>query len=313
MIPRSRFAGVALVFIIFATLLFHGRHGVRERFSTVTHGKEKEFIPKSPPKEQKENNPATEDRPPTALPSPCPNRLDWLHELDGSIDITFPLKYARRDIIVRPKAGLERASVTKLNGTLLPDFQEISSTDACELEEEHRLPPFHIDVPAFSKHIDASHILFGAATTLERLDASIPFFQRWLADTGARMFVVVTGNDDAMPDPQAMEDLQTRMRELGMLVTLVKPLREKDTNIERFFSLLRILNENKDDKTKWFGFIDDDTFFTSISTLISRLNEFDHTKRWYLGAVSEEWWTVVHYGWIAMGQLCSPHPRQKNH
>lgn len=297
MIPRSRLAGVALVFIIFATLLFHGRSSVRERFSTVTGSKATEHKPQVPEKE----TPVPDDRPPAASPSACTNRLEWLHEIADSIDVTFPLKYARRDIVIRPKSGLERPSLTKLNDTLLPDFQEISSADGCELGEKHRLPPFHLEVPAFSKHVEASHVLFGAATTLERLDASIPFFQRWLANTGARMIVIVTGNEDATPDQQAMEDLQRQMRDLGMLVTLVKPMRKKDTNIERFFSLIRVLNQNKDEKTKWFGFVDDDTFFTSMSALVSRLEEFDHEKRWYLGAVSEEWWTVVHYGLIAMG------------
>jgi len=236
------------------------------------------------------------------LASACPNHLDWLRELADSPDITFPLIYARRDIIGRPEAGLERASVTKLDGELLPDFQKISSAEACELKEEYRLPPIHLAVPEFSNPVHASHILFGAATTLDRLDASVPFFRRWLANTGARMFVIVTGNEDAAPDPQAMDHLQNRMRELGMIVTLVQPLRSKDNNIERFFSLIKVLNKNRDETTKWVGLIDDDTFFTSMSALTSRLGEFDHQKGWYLGAVSEDCWTVVQYGLIAMGE-----------
>ena len=297
MIPRPRIAGVVLIFIILATFLFHGRSTIHERFKSAAAAN----APVDKSQTQEHGEKVTNARPPASPPSACPNQLEWLHELGDSPDVTFPLKYARRDIVVRPKPGIERASVTKLDENLLPEFQEISSPDGCELKEEHHMPPFHLDVPTFLKHIDASHILFGAATTLDRLDASIPFFQRWLANTGARLFVVVTGNDDAAPNPQAMEDLQARVRELGMLVTLVKPLRSKDTNIERFFSLIRVLNENRDEKTRWFGFIDDDTFFTSMSALVSRLGEFDYQKRWYLGAVSEEWWTVVQYGWIAMG------------
>jgi len=294
MIPRSRIAGAALIFIIFATVLFQGRDSVREHFRGTTAAKK--------PNNKSQGQGSEGKRPSLPLPSACPDHLDWLRELADSPDLTFPLKYARRDIIVRPIAGLERASVTKLDGNLLPDLQEISSPEACELKEEHRLPPFHLDVPEFSNPVHASHIIFGAATTLDRLDASIPFFQRWLAHTGARLFVIVTGNEDASPDPEAMDGLQNRMRELGMIVTLVKSLRSKDTGIERVFSLIRVLNQNRDEMTKWFGFIDDDTFFTSLSTLITRLGEFDHQKRWYLGAVSEEWWTVVQYGWIAMGE-----------
>lgn len=295
MIPRSRIAGPALIFFIFATLLFHGRDSLRERLRGGTTAEEANTKSQDQGSEEK----LAADRP---LPTACPDHLDWLRELADSPDLTFPLKYARREIIVRPIAGLERASVTKLDGNLFPDLQETSSPEACELDEENRLPPFHLDVPEFVNPVHASHIIFGAATTLDRLDASIPFFQRWLAHTGARLFVIVTGNEDATPDPEAMDSLQNRMWELGMIVTLVKPLRSKDTGIERFFSLIRVLNQNRDEMTKWFGFIDDDTFFTSLSTLVSRLAEFDHQKRWYLGAVSEEWWTVVQYGWIAMGE-----------
>lgn len=298
MITRSRIVGLALVFIIFATLLFQGRDSVRERFRGGTAAKERNNKSQGQGSEEK----VAEHPPSLPLPSACPDHLDWLRELADSPDLTFPLKYARRDIIVRPIAGLERASVTKLDGELLPDLQEISSPEACELKEENRLPPFHLDVPDFSNPVHASHIIFGAATTLDRLDASIPFFQRWLAHTGARLFVIVAGNEDAAPDPEAMDSLQNRMRDLGMIVTLVKPLRSKDTGIERVFSLVRVLNQNRDEMTKWFGIIDDDTFFTSLSTLVSRLGEFDHQKRWYLGAVSEDWWTVVQYGWVAMGE-----------
>lgn len=306
MIPRFRIAGVALIFVIFATTLFHGPFSLRERLTGGT-------ADAPPATHGLDEGKASEDPPPEPLPDACPDHLDWLRdELADSPDIRFPLRYARRDIIVRPTAGLERASVTNVNECLLPDFQEISSPDGCELKEEQRLPSLYLEVPSFSTHVDASHILFGASTTLDRLDASIPFFQRWLANTGARMIVIVIGNDDATPDPQAMEDLQNRMRELGMLMTLIKPLNKKDNGIERVFSLIRVLHENRDESTKWFGLIDDDTFFTSMSALVSRLAEFDPQKRWYLGAVSEEWWTVVLYGWIAMGWL-RRHIERSNH
>lgn len=298
MIPRPRIVGLALIFLVFATILIHGRDSVRERFRGNTAAKE----PNSKSQGQGSEEKVAQQPPSLPLASACPDHLDWLRELADSPDLTFPLKYARRDIIVRPIAGLERASVTKLDGDLLPDLQEISSPEACELEEENRLPPFYVHVPDFSNLVHASHIIFGAATTLERLDKSIPFFQRWLAHSGARLFVIVAGKEDAAPDQEAMDSLQGRMRDLGMIVTLVKPLRSTDTGIERVFSLVRVLNQNRDETTKWFGIIDDDTFFTSLSTLVSRLGEFDHQKRWYLGAVSEDWWTVVQYGWVAMGE-----------
>ena len=237
---------------------------------------------------------------PSSTVSGCPGHLEWLEELADSLDITFPLKYTRREIIVREQEGLERSSVTKLDEDLLPAFQDISSPDDL-LRPENCLQPLELDVPIWKRRIDATHVLFGLTTTLERLDASIPFFQRWLAHTGARLFVITRGNDDAAPDPQVMADLQARMRDLGMDVTLVEPEGGKIDHIVHYFSLIKKLWKNRDSTTKWFGFIDDDTFFVSMSTLVSRLADYDSQEEWYLGAVSEEWWTVQHYGWIAMG------------
>lgn len=91
------------------------------------------------------------------------------------------------------------------------------------------------------------------------------------------------------------------MRDLGLAVTLLGPLDSKDGPLERYFSLVKILYANRDKKTRWLGFIDDDTFVTSMSALVSALDKYDHTQLRYLGALSEEWWTVILYGLIGMG------------
>lgn len=232
-------------------------------------------------------------------PTMCQSPLDWLKELD----IPFPVKYARRDILVRSNPQTQRASMTKIDKTLFGDFQVVNPVaNGNESGLLHCLEPLVLDVPAFKKEPpDASHLLFGAATSLDRLDVSIPFFRRWLAHTNARLYVVVTGPNDSAPDPERMAELQSRMRDLGMMVTLVKPLHRKDSNTERYLSLVNILYDNRDEKTRWLGFIDDDTFVTSTSALISALDKYDSTRHLYLGALSEEWWTVVLYGLIGMG------------
>lgn len=228
----------------------------------------------------------------------CQSRLDWLRELD----VPFPVKYARRDIFVRSNPQAKRASVTKVDEPLFGEFQIVDPFNGNASALDHCMKPLVLDVPAYSKNPpDASHILLGAASNLDRLDASLPFFQRWLAYTNARLFVIVTGPDDSRPDLERMAELQAHMRNLGIAVTLVEPLNRKDASIERYFSLVKVLYENRDEKTQWIGFIDDDTFVTSMSALVSALAQYDSSKHHYLGALSEEWWTVYLYGLIAMG------------
>lgn len=229
----------------------------------------------------------------------CQSNVDWLNELD----IPFPVKYARRDIVVRSNPKTQRDSITKID---VPLFGDLRVVEPGKDKDEHELPdcrePLFLDVPASADTpADASHIIFGAATTLSRLEVSLPFFERWLAHTNARLFVVVTGPDDSAPNPDHVADLQSRMRSLGLVVTLVAPLNRKDGFVERYFSLVRILYANCDENTRWLGFIDDDTFVTSMSALVSSLDKYDHTQLKYLGALSEEWWTVILYGLIGMG------------
>lgn len=215
----------------------------------------------------------------------------------------FPVKYARRDVVVRSNLTVQRDLITKINDPLFGDLRIVQpGKNDNEPGSPDCLEPLFIDVPAFADApVDASHIMFGAATTLGRLEISLPFFERWLANTHARLFVVVTGSDDKAPLQKHMADLQSRMRGLGLAVTLVEPLNRKDGILERYFSLVKILYANRDEKTRWLGFIDDDTFITSMSALVTALDKHDHTQLRYLGALSEEWWTVILYGLIGMG------------
>lgn len=235
-------------------------------------------------------------------PSPstiCQGNFQWLNELD----IPFPVKYARRDIVVRSDPKLQRSSVTKIDEPLFGDVRIVEpGKDNNGPGLPDCLEPLFIDVPTFADApVDASHIIFGATTTLGRLEASLPYFERWLPHTNARFFIVVTGPDDRAPNLEHMAELQSRMRGLGLAATLVEPLDRNDGFLERYFSLVKILYANRDENTRWLGFIDDDTFVTSLSALVSALDKYDHTQPRYLGALSEEWWTVILYGLIGMG------------
>ena len=253
---------------------------------------------------EQEQGPANPNRVPLGQSYPsrdsiCQSNLGWLNELD----IPFPVKYTRRDIVVRSDPDTQRTSITKIDDSLFGNMSIIvPGKDINESGLQQCLEPLYLNVPVFvDAPIDASHIIFGVATTVGRLEASLPFFERWLAHTNARLFVVITGSDGKALDPSHMDQVQSRMRSLGVAATLMKPLSHKDGPLERYFSLVKILYANQDNSTRWLGFIDDDTFVTSMSALVSALDKHDHTRLQYLGALSEEWWTVILYGLIGMG------------
>ncbi|KAL6714208.1 hypothetical protein ACLMJK_008703 [Lecanora helva] len=228
----------------------------------------------------------------------CPKQLEWLNNLT----ITFPINYARRDILVAPNFNKTRESVTKIHEPLFPETQIIDLMTDAQVKLQHCVEPLLLEVPPTPKQpVDASHVIFGMATLLDRLELSIIDLQRWLAHTNARLFIIAMGPDETDPDPNQMAEMESKMRSLGLKVTIFKRLGEEDSMPERYFSLVKLMYENREQESKWMGVIDDDTFFPSMHSLVEMLDAHEPEERWYLGAMSEEWWAVVRYGMMAFG------------
>ena len=240
----------------------------------------------------------------------CRDKLDWL----AGLNLTYPIRYAHRDIVVNPILGLERASITKLDGSFFPQFQTIDISEDSNVSLQYCEKPYALNVPALvGNPSDASHIIFGVSTTLKRLHTSVPSLLRWLPHTNAKLFVIVIESeqivesegvariDAVAADTQQKDELQARMRDLGMDVTLVEPLDLQDSFSLKYFSLIKILYGSRDHKTKWISLLDDDTFFPSIPALLAMLAKYDTTQEYYVGALSETWWAVAHYGMMGFG------------
>ena len=229
----------------------------------------------------------------------CRDDLGWL---DG-LDVAYPIKYARRDIVVHQSSGVKRASITKIEGSLMPDLQTIDMSKGEPVEFHSCKDPLVLEVPfSVDASVDASHMIFGISTILGRIEDSIPQLLRWLAHTGARLYVVVVEAEDKVAtDPKQVAEVQQRMRNLGLDVTLVTPLSNSDTFSERYFSLVKIMYDHRDAKTKWISLMDDDTFFPSMRALVAMLEEHDPAELHYIGALSEDWWAVTVYGFMGFG------------
>ncbi len=245
----------------------------------------------APPRE----NVAVEDN---KQQDPCRQRLGRLKDLD----VKFPIKYARRDINVRAQSGAQRPSVTDIDEPLFPKVQIVDPAKDPILE--HCMQPLSLEVSSFPKKesVDASNLIFGMSTLLNRLEDSIPFLERWLANTDANLYVIViTSEEDREPDKEKMSTLQSHMRDLGIKATLVKPLDQNDDMAQRYFSLVKLLYSKRDKRTQWIGIVDDDTFFPSMHAVVSMLATYDSRLQQYVGGISEEWWSVVLYGLMAFG------------
>lgn len=231
----------------------------------------------------------------------CTEQLGWLEPYKFS----SPFEYVSRDIIVRPRNGATRALLTVMDEPLFEGSSWANLAESQTLNIERCLPPLELEVPhgAMVK-VDASNMIFGLQTTIGRLRDTVQHLERWLPHTGARLYAIVIDprdGKDAAADDNDMQALEKRMRDAGIEARVVHPPDPADSFAQRYFSIVKVLHDARDDKTQWMICIDDDTFFPSMNDLQNILKEHDHQKPQYLGSLSEDWWAVDHYGLMAFG------------
>jgi hypothetical protein len=67
------------------------------------------------------------------------------------------------------------------------------------------------------------------------------------------------------------------------------------------FGLASVLDKHRRPNTKWYGIIDDDTFFLSLPRMLDALSPYDPTQQFYIGALTEGHFRVAKEGFKAWG------------
>lgn len=171
------------------------------------------------------------------------------------------------------------------------------------------LPPcssaIEMDVPEFSSHAmkGASALMLGVATTMKRIDESLPTFSRWLSNTGTPLVVLLVDQSDLAKVDKEMQKVSTKAQALGIEL-IFEPYHNifaADSEGLKNFGLATVLDKHRRDETQWFGVIDDDTFFLSLRRMLDNLEAFDNSKPWYIGALTEGHTRVSKEGFKAWG------------
>ncbi|KAB8273978.1 hypothetical protein BDV30DRAFT_209988 [Aspergillus minisclerotigenes] len=203
-------------------------------------------------------------------------------------------QYERWEIAVRRSTDFKGFS-DKLS-VPAPTFQKISlNTDKHRLflSQARCSPTVTIEAPTPRPRADASHMVFGVSTSLERLSESLEPFAHWAGGTGARIFAMV----DVVSKKEKAKVL-SRAQELDIKLTIIE---SKEEWLDRYFRLTKVLWDNRDAHTQWAVIIDDDTFFPSMSNLVDRLATYDATKPYYIGAPTENWGQMNIFSFMAYG------------
>ncbi|KAE8394190.1 hypothetical protein BDV23DRAFT_169778 [Aspergillus alliaceus] len=188
-------------------------------------------------------------------------------------------EYARLEIAV-----VRTENFTGFSDTLdvpVPTYQtvQLDTEDHTKpLPEERCSTSVTIHAPVAAPRVNASHMIFGVATSVERLYDSLDAFAHWAGGTNAHIVAVVD-------DESSAKQSKKRAKELDIRLTVIQNSEEL---LDRYFSLIRILLERKDELTQWIVLIDDDTFFPSMRNLVQRLATYDPTEPQYIGALTED-------------------------
>ncbi|KAL8866860.1 MAG: hypothetical protein Q9174_006036 [Haloplaca sp. 1 TL-2023] len=233
------------------------------------------------------------------ITSHCGKGIEWLDKLD----VPYPISYAQRDIIVRPTAGARRTSLTKIKGPLFAQEKEVLVDQESHLKLRDCQPPLVLEVSDTPvTPVDASRMHFGIATTLDRLKDSTPTIARWLTHTKAKLFVVMVAPEKPpKATPKEIAEWEKEMRDRGMDVTLMAPIKKYQSYTENYFSLAKIMYQRRTTEAEWFVIMDDDTFFPSMRGLLAMLDKYDSNEQYWIGAVSDQWWSVSRFGMMAFG------------
>lgn len=203
-------------------------------------------------------------------------------------------KYTRRTIVAEISSD-PVPMAQKVSKPLLDVKVRKSEVDPGEPEDECTIPiPMKVEVPQPPKMADASHIDFGVATTLGRLNESLDQFAHWAGYTRTRIFALVEPDDS----DNGVHEVKVKAEELGINLFITE---SEDDYLRRYFALIPLLEEHMREQTKWACIIDDDTFFLSMPALVKALGEYDHTKSMYIGALSDSLPQIAVFGMIAYG------------
>lgn len=219
-------------------------------------------------------------------------------ELLHHLEIQKLAKYTRREIAI----GITSDPIPvaqKVNQPLLDvKVKKPEPTGAGGPEEPEdgcAIPiPMKVEVPQPPRLVDASHIDFGVATTVSRLNESLDQFAHWAGYTRTRIFALIEPpeSDDALRQVMAKADAMG----INLFITV-----SDDDYLRRYFALIPLLEENMREKTQWGCIIDDDTFFFSMPALVKHMEGYDHTQPMYIGGLSEGMPQVAIFGMIAFG------------
>jgi hypothetical protein len=218
-----------------------------------------------------------------------------------SLDLSPSIKYSQRCIRPSFSVKAERQSVVKVSEPLVVNQIVLPLDGQGELHDKlPKCTPVRLEVsepyPAGEKF---RNLIFGMSTSYERLRDSLDSIAHWGANTGVKLFVIVIDwGEQGAPN---VSRLQQEYRARGILASFLEPIDPSHTASQSHFMVLTSMVKESGPQTKWFGLLDDDTFFPHLKPLSDTLGRIDHTTDVYVGTLAEDFGSIRNFGLMGYG------------
>ncbi|KAI2615158.1 hypothetical protein GGR54DRAFT_642657 [Hypoxylon sp. NC1633] len=217
-----------------------------------------------------------------------------------SFELSPSIKYSRRCIQPLFTSQAKRREVVDVSQPLIVD-QVTLRLDQLEDSSKNltSCTPIKLTVPdPYPVAEGFPHLIFGLATSYDRLRESLTSIAHWCSHRHSRLIVIVVDWNDRTED---VIKLQQTYRDSGIRASFIEPIDESHTTSQSHFMVLTQMVKESGPGTKWFGLLDDDTFFPHLKPLSDALGSLDHTEDVYAGALAEDFGSVKNFGIMAYG------------
>lgn len=228
----------------------------------------------------------------------------WRAQRELSLDLTKDILYSRRCINAKVSHNIDREEVTRIEEPLVINPVTIQISDDGSEPSGVSLPdcaPLRLTVPnPYAAKEQFPELVFGMATTYDRLNMpeTMESIEHWAAGTGSKWFVMV---EDYTKRPAETLALQAVYRDRDIEANFIAPLSDATSTSQNHFLVLTQMVKESGPEAKWFGLLDDDTFFPHLEPLSTALGRLDHTVDMYVGTLSEDFGSVRNFGIMAYG------------
>ncbi|KAF4127008.1 Protein of unknown function, DUF604 [Geosmithia morbida] len=193
---------------------------------------------------------------------------------------------------------VDRDEVGDIKEPMFSQSQAINLVNECHEWEAMPCEPVELEVPMPFPERKYPELIFGVATSFDRMVDSKPQLTHWLRNTGVKLVAIVV---DAVDHRVDLGRLHSFYADDGVDLVIARPRYTGLGVNEQHFTIVRDLIYHSTPETKWIGVIDDDTFFPSLYPLAEVLGQQDHNQPAYLGGLSDNMISIQVNGLLAYG------------